>query len=364
MDVAYLASSAVNGTVPDAERVSRMDLNALYQTADRHLLTGITAMALESAGVKETVFDQAKGKAIRKVAVFDVERTAVLAKLEASGIWHMPLKGAVLKDLYPRIGMRQMADNDILYDASRSPEVKILMKELGFSAGKDCGRGNHDHYYKPPVCHFEMHRTLFRLRDERDLAKYYHDVIKRLIPNEGESFGYHFSDDDFYIFMIAHEYKHYISKGTGIRSSLDTYVYLKKKGETLDWPYITGELEELGIAGFEAKSRNFAMHLFNGEALTEQDRDILEYMLSSGAYGTLRNQIHHRLEEYGNGPIGKAKYVFHRLFLPMDEVRTEYPGFAKYPVFLPFLPVYRLVSELLKCRANILNELKALNDHK
>ena len=39
-------------------------------------------MALESAGVRDEAFTQAKGKAIRKVAAFDVERAAVLERLE------------------------------------------------------------------------------------------------------------------------------------------------------------------------------------------------------------------------------------------------------------------------------------------
>lgn len=59
-----------------------MDFEDLYIAADRHLLTGITAMALESAGVKNEAFTQAKGKAIRKAAAFDVERSAVLRALE------------------------------------------------------------------------------------------------------------------------------------------------------------------------------------------------------------------------------------------------------------------------------------------
>ena len=98
MDVAYLAACAADGRRPDPARVARMDLTALYKAADRHFLTGITAMALESAGVSDEAFRQAKGKAVRKAAAFDIERAAVLAKLEEAGIWYMPLKGCLLKE--------------------------------------------------------------------------------------------------------------------------------------------------------------------------------------------------------------------------------------------------------------------------
>lgn len=364
LDVVYLAACAVNGTVPDVERVRQMDLETLYQAADRHLLTGITAMALESAGVKDAAFTQAKGKAIRKVAAFDVERAAVLAKLEEAGIWYMPLKGSILKDLYPKIGMRQMADNDILYDAERSEDVRAIMEGLGFSTDEYFGRGVRDHYNKPPVCNFEMHHALFAATPNENLAEYYQNVKSRLILNEDSSYGYHFTDEDFYIYMLAHEYKHYFYSGTGLRSVLDTYVYLKAKGNLLDWSYIAGELDKLGISDFEAQNREFTMNLFNGEELTAQDQTMLEYIFSSGAYGTVQNRIQNKIDKYGNGFAGQVKYAFHRLFLPMDVVRAVFPVFAKYPVLLPFLPIYRVLNGLIKRRKKVLSELKILIKHK
>ena len=214
-DVVYLAAFAVNETVPDAARVKEMDLELLYKAADRHLLTGITAMALESAGVKERAFTQALGKAVRKVTVFDVERAAILEKLEEAGIWHMPLKGSVLKSLYPRTGMRQMADNDILCDPSRMSDVRSIMESLGFTTDSSYGRSIHDQYYKPPVCNFEIHRALFGSGHDQRMTEYYQDVKSHLILDKGSRYGYHFSDEDFYLYMLAHEYKHFSGSGTG-----------------------------------------------------------------------------------------------------------------------------------------------------
>ena len=364
LDVAYLAACAVNDIAPEAARVETMDLDRLYKAADRHLLTGITAMALESAGIKNEAFTQAKGKAIRKVAAFDVERTAVLAKLEEAGIWYMPLKGSVLKELYPKIGMRQMADNDILYDASKTSEVRTIMERLGFSTDSAYGRSIHDHYFKPPVCNFEMHRFLFGAGHDEKLVGYYQDVKNRLILNEGSFCGFHFSDEDFYIYMLAHEYKHYSGGGTGLRSVLDTYVYLKRKDKALDWPYISGELEKLGISDFEAQNRSLAMHLFDGEVLTAQDQEMLDYILSSGTYGNLQNRVVNGISKYGNGPWAKLKYIFRRLFLPMDTVRAVFPLFARYPFLLPFLPFYRVFRALSSRKGRLQAELKALAGHK
>lgn len=359
-DVAYLASCAVNNTAPDPVRVQNMDLENLYKAADRHLLTGITAIALESAGIRDKAFTQARGKAIRKVAAFDVERAAILRAFEEAGIWYAPMKGCVLKELYPKIGMREMADNDILYDAARTADVREIMEKLGFTTDELFGRGIHDHYFKPPVCNFEMHRTLFGGTDNTLAAAYYQDVKSRLIRNEGSQYGCHFSDEDFYVYLIAHEYKHYSGGGTGLRSVLDTYVYLKKKGVEPDRTYISGELKKLGIADFEAQNRCLALHLFGGEDLTGQDTELLSYIISSGTYGTLRNRVNNRIKEYGGGPVGKMRYVMHRIWLPMDVVHNWYPTFARRPVLLPLLPFYRLFIGVTKRRGRLKGELKAL----
>ena len=173
-------------------------------------------MALESAGVRNQAFVQAMGKAVRKVAVFDVERALILKEMEKAGIWDMPLKGSVLKSLYPKIGMRQMADNDILCDPARMSDVCTIMESLGYSTNSTFGLSTHDIYFKPPVCNFEMHRALFGYGHDQRLVDYYQDVKSRLILNEGSQYGYHFRDEDFYLYMLAHAYKHFSNCGTGL----------------------------------------------------------------------------------------------------------------------------------------------------
>lgn len=46
------------------------------------------------------------------------------------------------------------------------------------------------------------------------------------------------------IYMIAHEYKHFSKGGTGLRSLLDTYVFLRHCDETLDKEYVESELKK------------------------------------------------------------------------------------------------------------------------
>ena len=351
-DVIYLVSCMVNGEKPDAARVAGMDLSLLYKVAGFHMLTGIVGYALEAPGVRDPAFVQAKSKAIRKIVLFDTERAAVLAELENAGIWHMPMKGCVLKEYYPKIGMRQMSDNDILFDEARANEVRSIMEGLGYST-EYFGTGVHDSYFKQPVCNFEMHRALFGLDHEDRLRSYYENVRKRLVRDEGTGFRYHFSPEDFYVYMIAHEYKHYSGGGTGLRSLLDTYVYLRKV--PLDMKYVAGEIEKLGIRDFEAANRSLAMHLFGREPLTEEEVDMLDYVLFSGTYGTMANNIRNQIRKKG-----RWGYFVSRMTLPFDRMTQLYPILTKIPILYPFCWAHRLIHAFFFKHKSFMYQLKAV----
>ena len=359
-DLIYLVSCAVNGVKPEAERVAGMDLDALYRLANRHMLAATVAPALEAAGVKDEHFAKASRSSILKNATMDAEMDMLFSELDAASIWHMPLKGIVLQHLYPVYGMRQMSDHDILFDASRADDVKRIMEGLGFST-EHFGTGNHDVYHKKPVCNFEMHRALFGPGHEEKLYEYYKDVEKRLL---GDGCEKHLSPEDFYLYVTAHEYKHYSISGTGLRSILDTYVYLQK--QSLDMGYVAAEAEKLGIAEFEAANRSLAQHLFSGETLTEADEEMLDYILSSGVYGTMNHRVENKMRRNG---WGKVRYALNRFFVPVSRKNKDYeayagayPLFYKHKILLPILPFYRVLRSLKN--GKLTGEVKALKKAK
>lgn len=355
-DLIYLVSCAVNETAPDAERVKTMDLDALYQEAARHSLRAITAYALEAAGVRDPRFTHAKEHAALKNAQMDMEMDAVLAELEAAGIWYMPLKGILLQHLYPVYGMREMSDHDILIDKSRAGDVTSIMEKLGFYT-ESVDEYAHDLYRKEPVCNFEMHRTLFYLNPENpsESALYYQNVKERLIKEEGKQYGYHFTPEDLYVYLTAHEYKHYDDKGTGLRSLLDIYVYLKKT--PLDMDYVAAEMEKLGIADFETANRGLALRLFSQEALTGADKDLLENrFLPSGVYGSQAQKIKNKIAKEG----GRWKYFLARLTPPYEKMLPKYPFLEKLPFLYPFCCLHRLIYKFFTSHKKFIMQVKAV----
>nr|WP_297708352.1 nucleotidyltransferase family protein [uncultured Butyrivibrio sp.] len=359
-DLIYLVSCAVNGVKADPERIAGMDMDELYEQANRHYLTATVAHALETAGVKEERFVKAKKHSALKNAQMDMEMSEVFAELDAAGIWHMPLKGTILQHMYPVYGMRQMSDHDILFDAKRADDVKSIMEKLGFSV-EHFGTSHHDVYHKEPVSNFEMHRELFALGSDEKLYEYYRKIQGRML---GDGFEKQLSPEDFYIYMIAHEYKHYSAGGTGLRSLADTYVYLKKN--KLDLEYVAVEAKKIGIADFENANRSLARHLFSGDVLTDADKDMLEYILSSGVYGTINHRVENDIQKIGGG---KIRYALYRFIGPVskrdaryDIYARGYPLFYKYKILLIFLPFYRTFRAMGAGR--FMREARAIKDAK
>lgn len=373
----YLVSCALHQTAPEKEQIEGLDLTALYKMAKMHSLTAVVSMALEAADAFSTAdpeiekcWKDAKDKAIRKNLLLDAEREQILAEMEEAGIWYMPLKGSILKDLYPRYGMRQMADNDILYDASRQADLTDLFVRRGYTV-KSVGKSVHDIYLKPPVYNFEMHTALFSDAFKKEWAESYSSVKQCLIPDEGKKFGYHFSDEDFYVYIMAHAYKHYSNSGTGFRTLLDTFVLDWKKGDSLDRAYIDSELKKLGIAEFEEQTRIFARKLFGSakvisvKEFTEEEQKMFSYYCGSATYGTTRIFVKNKLETIQTDgktiTAGtKLRYYCSRLFPGRQWCKISYPFFYRHPYLLPILWIYRVVRGVVFRRKKIGKEIRTV----
>ena len=100
--------------------------------------------------------------------------------------------------------------------------------------------------------------------------------------------------EDFYIYIITHEYKHFSGCGTGIRSLLDCIILLNKFEKLLDWDYIRCETDKLGLTDFEETQRKLCKKLlssFDEADFTQNETELLQYFVSSGVYGNYKIDI-------------------------------------------------------------------------
>ena len=335
----------------------------VYQISVYHTLSAMTYMILEKGQdiLEGEVFKnwkKEKDKAIRKNILLDRERERIFAFMEEQGIWHMPLKGIILKEMYPAFGMRQMADNDILYDSNFQNSLCIWMKEQGYKV-ISCGRGNHDVYEKKPVYNYEMHTALYGGEHNPVWITYYENIKEKLIADKKKKYSFHFTDEDFYIYIITHIYKHFAGSGTGIRSLLDVYIYLQAKEAIMNWDYINEELKKVQVSDFEGKVRHLSQKVFSKELqkLTKKEEELLKYFLYSGTYGTLENHVQHRLDQF---ETDKKGYIIKRL-VPDEEFYKNYVPFVyQHKWSRPFFIIFRLVRGLFRKDRRIMKEIKAL----
>lgn len=382
-DMIYLASFGINSKgKPDEKCLERYRTNEenrkeLFRMSAKHFIDALVGTTLKRAGVVlPKYWEERMVKAVRKVLLFDVERKKLCAWMDRERIWYLPLKGIILKEYYPSIGMRQMSDNDILFDADAWERVEKHMLSEGYET-ESVGNGNHDVYQKAPVYNFEMHRSLYGKGHDERWVEYYSDIKDCLIPDRADDrgYGYHMSDEDFYIYITSHAYKHYSGSGTGLRTLLDFYAYLNAKEDSLDFDYIRTACKKLGIDDFEQHNCILCRKVFAPQQTYNQDSfeqslsadelEMLQYYLSSGVYGTFERMVANRMEKQtkadGKKNLSKLNYYRHRVF-PGMELYENYPLLVKHRFLIPAYWFYRIVRMLFsrERRDYMLREVKAV----
>lgn len=374
-----LLAAWIHCASPDWADEQEIDFEDLWRISDRHSLSAAVCMALRDTGLLiqcptsvQSLFEMAEAQSIRRTLLMDAEREALIRFMEKQGIWYMPLKGIVLRDLYPKIGARQIADNDILFDAAYRSVVQRHMEQRGYRLVAGAGETIHDTYQKPPVYAFEMHRLLFEAPARGNaysdkVVSYYTDVKSRLIKDPDNQYGWHFNEEDCYIYLLAHAYKHHERGGTGVRTLLDLYLY--RQSRAMNEAYLAGELEKLGLLDFERLCCDLAKKLFSWpqatEKITPEERKMLSWMEASGTYGTVEHQVVSQLED--NRLVGKSKggrskcrYLLDRLFPDLSWYKRHAPFAYQHRWAIPFFWMYWVIRSLFSRGKLIRKELVAL----
>lgn len=343
-DLLYLLAHYLQKKPICQEKIAQMNLEKLYSFSKFHSLSAMVAMILEGSIDLPQDFQESKNQAIRRELLFDHERQKITKWLSQKGIWYMELKGIHLKTYYPKLGMRVMSDNDIFFDETFEKEVREFFKKEGYDFIHETSV---DAYMKKPIFHFEMHRALLdpliKSLDRID-RNYYKNVKERLVQDPDNPFAYRFRLEDFYLYQLIHDYKHYSESGTGIRSLVDLFLLLEAEQDKMDWIYIRQELEKVGLTTFEEQQRHLAFRLFGSEAvslkeLTDEEKRVLSYMLSSGTYGLKDNQIINHIHHSGS----LLTYWTEYFFPSAQKLRLIFPILQKHPYLLPFVYLYRWI---------------------
>ena len=377
-----LASLSLAGKKLEKIPYSDKDLEAVYEYVKISGISAITFMALENAvdAADESSFmfewKKMRLNAMRRNLLFDQERSEITKFLEQNGIWYLPLKGSVIKEMYPNPEMREMNDNDILIDQNGRDQAKDFMLSRGYQVkpndkGVIDDKGNSDEFIKDPFFYFELHKFLIEERYSPKQYDYFLSIKDRLIKDTDKEYGYHMSDEDFYLYMICHAHKHFSRNGMGIRFLMDEYVFLKEKGETLDNDYINEKIREFGLEQFDADLRKVSKMAFDEdeecleESLSDSEKALYDSCLGAGIFGNIETRWKNEAYEMSansTDTITKKEYIKNRLFPDEKWYRIYHPFVYKHKIVKPFFTIYRLTVLAFRGRKNVKKEMDQVGE--
>ena len=282
-----LVRSAVKGE----KAVLPNDFNwtAALRLAKRHQIIPLIYYGIINSGIRipEDVFAQIENISYKRIAVshnqlYELEN--LYRAFERGGIEYMPLKGAVIKQLYPKPEMRTMSDADILIKTEQYEKIRAIMRNDGF---KEAVESDHELIWNKSNIHLELHKRLIPSYN-KDYYAYYGDGWKLAVPDTGSR--YKMSDEDTFIYIFTHYAKHYRDGGIGIRHITDLYIYLSAKPD-LNKKYIEAELKKLNLLDFYNNTVHTLNVWLNGEKSDEMSDFITEKIFESGSYGTYKAHI-------------------------------------------------------------------------
>lgn len=303
---------------------------------------------------------------LQRTIVVNNERNHILSQFDEQNIKYIFLKGLVLRELYPQTAMRQMSDNDIMFDASRREDVKKIMLANGYYLSSQTDKS--DDYYKEPYTMLELHRELFN--HEYMKETYTADLIwQNAEKADGMNCRYIMSNEDNYAFTLLHMFKHYIMEGCGVRFLCDMYL-LNQHSQNLDFVYIDSllqkiqdnpkaalieDLPDLPIPKFKNMVNDLVNAVFCGSEITAEAQALLNDMLSGGVYGSGKT-LQDKIDEQG----GRFRYVLSRTFPAKENIFENYPLSKKYKWLLPFFYIKRIFDKLKYRKSFVKREIKAL----
>lgn len=255
----------------------------------------------------------------------------VCETLKQNGLEYVPLKGIVLKDLYPSAYMRRIGDVDILIRKKDYKKIRRLMLGLGYTEGNES-----DH---------ELHWI-----KDGQLIEFH----KRIIPSYNKDFyrvvgdGFEWIKDHEYEYIFTHFAKHYRDAGIGITHLVDLEILKRKSTDK--------GLKELHLDKFYDNVQRTLDCWFRDREFDDVTMQITDTVFNSGKYGTketlLKSQALKELNA-ANGDYKKArvKDFFNRLFPPYSAMKIRNPILGKIPVLLPFLWIWRIISSVFTGKA-------------
>ena len=327
------------------EGLNEETLAELYKISKKHDMAHIVGEALDCAGLLDDGDISRKLAKQQLVAIYRYENIqyeidSICAAFDKANIPYIPLKGSVIRALYPEPWMRTSCDIDILvHENDLDTAVDTLKNDLVYKSEKT--RDYHDiSLYSESGVHLELH---FSIKENiSDLDR----VLSRVweyATHSGQGYRYDLSKEFFIYHAVAHDSYHFANGGCGIRAIVDLW-YLTKDGN-FDDDLVLSLCRESGIERFYLAILELSQVWFGKRAHSDLSRRMENYILSGGAYGETETGIAMKQDARG----GKVGYILSKIFVSYEHLRGQYPS-LKCRAMIPVYQVRRWIDSIAKGR--------------
>ena len=348
-----LIKSALTGETCDLGE--QPDVTALVKLAAKHKIAALMYYGMSGAGLDAApAMQQLFIGCCQYLSVSEGQMEMLrrlFAAFEEHHVDYLPLKGVLLKSIYPRPEMRRMSDADILFRRDQYEVIQPILTELGFTYEYET---DHEVVWKHPNLLLEMHKRIVPRRD-RDLYRYFGNGWAHAVADDQHPYRYGFTPEMQFVSLFVHLVKHYRGGGIGLSHMVDLWVFRRHHPE-LDEAVIRSELDKVYLGEFYVNVWNTLLVWFEGAEANEMTDFITNVIFENGVYGTRERAHLSFVAKASHGNKKKNTYlakVVAAIFPSKESLQTKYPVLRRQPWLLPAVWVVRWVDTLLFHRKRI-----------
>ncbi len=264
------------------------------------------------------------------------------AILSGHQIRHCPMKGIMLRQLYPVPELRSFSDVDLLIHPQDRSRSHILMQELGFETKADW---EPVYSYRRDTEFYEIHTQLVEvdLSDKADYLGYYSRAWEYV--RETAPYSCQFTAEFHFVYLITHIAKHVLGSGAGIRMYLDIAAYILAN-KNMDWTWTLEELKKLKLFDFTRTVLSSVEAWFGIRCPIELEpvpNEVLEefrsYTLEAGIFGKFQRETGLATLKKESG--SRISVLAKRAFPGAKDIQARYTYLQEKPYLLPVAWVHR-----------------------
>lgn len=316
---------------------------AVFNVARRHDLAYMVCHAVAKSGILPTPETEKQQAILERVADFlemtqyryvklEAELEHVGEALEREGIPYMPLKGAVMRVVYPEPWMRVSCDIDILVHAEDFDRAAAVLVAEGFETNGV--RGYHDQLFSCDDVKVELHHNILERCPRMDA------VLETVWEHTVSKGCKTVQTPDFFAFhIVAHAAYHFMHGGCGVRPVLD--LWLLRQSGNVDEAAVRELCDRAALLDFYESVCRLGDVWFSDAEHDDLTCRMEAFLLNGSLFGSSEQRGAAEAAQYG-----RFGFVWRTVFMPYRDLKQLYPALDGKPILTPYYQMCRLVQKV------------------